>query len=137
MRRIVRYLLLLFGDTRDGTGAEAAGGAAEWSAYGSWLRSQGWMVAAGALHGTAQATTVSVRPGDQGVTDGSRGRGDDAGPMAFCVIDGDNLDDAIEAAGRFPGAGSVEIHPVREITGDTGRRAAGHGPDGDGLHEAD
>jgi len=64
------------------------------------------------------ATTVRVREGKRLVTDG---------PFAetreqlggFFMIEAKNLDEAIDIAGRIPGArkGSVEIRPVVEIEG--------------------
>ena len=64
------------------------------------------------------ATTVRVREGKRLVTDG---------PFAetreqlggFFMIEAKNLDEAIDIAGRIPGArkGSVEIRPVVEIPG--------------------
>jgi hypothetical protein len=73
-------------------------------------------VAAAPLQPTATATSVRVRDGKRMVTDG---------PFAetreqlggYFLIDARNLDEAIEIAGRIPGArlGTVEIRPVIEI----------------------
>ena len=70
------------------------------------------------LHPTATATSVRVREGKKIVTDG---------PFAetreqlggYYLIEGKNLDEAIQIAERIPGArwGTVEIRPVMEITG--------------------
>jgi hypothetical protein len=70
------------------------------------------------LHPVATATSVRVREGKRLVTDG---------PFAetrevlggFHLIDVDTLEQAIEIAGRHPGArvGTVEIRPVMEIPG--------------------
>jgi hypothetical protein len=74
------------------------------------------MRAGDALQPTAQATSVTTRSGDRVVTDG---------PFAetkeqlggYYLIDVDNLDDAIEAAGRCPGAayGTIEVRPIADL----------------------
>ena len=66
----------------------------------------------------AAATSVRVRNGKRQVTDG---------PFAetreqlggFFLIDVPNLDEAIEIAGRIPGAkkGTVEVRPVFDMPG--------------------
>ena len=82
------------------------------------LHKQGKYLGASPLHPVATATSVRVREGRRQVTDG---------PFAetreqlggFFLIDAANLDDAIEIAGRIPGAkkGTVEVRPVLELEG--------------------
>lgn len=82
------------------------------------LQVAGKYVSANPLHPVATATSVRVREGKRLVTDG---------PFAetheqlggYFLIDAGNLDEAIEIAGRIPGArlGTVEIRPVLEIGG--------------------
>ena len=77
------------------------------------MQEKGVMVAGEGLHPTATATTVRVRDGERNVTDG---------PFAetkeqlggFYVLDVKDLDEAIEWAGKIPGAqrGSIEVRPV-------------------------
>ena len=77
------------------------------------MNDKGVFVAGEGLYPTGTATTVRVREGDQGVTDG---------PFAetkeqlggFYVLDCKDLDEAIEWAAKIPGAqfGSIEIRPV-------------------------
>jgi len=80
------------------------------------LQSKGKFYGASPLQPIATATSVRVRGGKRMVTDG---------PFAetreqlggFFMIEADNLDEAIEIAGRIPGArkGTVEIRPVVEL----------------------
>jgi hypothetical protein len=89
---------------------------AKYNDYSQWLRDQGLYVAGDALAGTDQATTVRVRDGKTATTDG---------PFAetkeqlggYYVIEADNLDRAIEAAARCPGAlyGSMEVRPIMDM----------------------
>ena len=87
-----------------------------WNDYTQWLVDKGWMRAGDALQPTSQATSVTTRSGDRVVTDG---------PFAetkeqlggYYLLDVDNLDDAIEAAGRCPGAayGTIEVRPIADL----------------------
>jgi hypothetical protein len=70
-----------------------------------------------ALQATTTATTVRVRDGKRLTTDG---------PFAetkeqlggFYLVEANNLDDAIEMAGKIPGArfGSVEVRPIETFS---------------------
>ncbi|HYJ60372.1 MAG TPA: YciI family protein [Actinomycetota bacterium] len=115
----MRYLLLIFGDEA-GLAArseeERAASDTGWDAYTHWLVAQGWMRSGEALRPSTEATTVSRSGEERIVTDG---------PFAvtkeqlggYYEIDVPNLDDAIEAAARCPGAatGTIEIRPVMEL----------------------
>lgn len=82
-------------------------------AFTNDVRQRGAYVAGEALHPTSTATTVRVRNGKPVTTDG---------PFAetkeqlggYYVVDCKNLDEAIEIAGKIPGAkhGSVEVRPL-------------------------
>lgn len=82
------------------------------------LKNQKKYLAAAPLHPVAMATSVRVRDGKRIVTDG---------PFAetteqlggYFLVDAKNLDDAIQIAGRIPGArkGTVEIRPILEVAG--------------------
>jgi hypothetical protein len=77
-------------------------------------------VSASPLRSVSTATSVRVRNGKRIVTDG---------PFAetreqlggYYLIEAENLDDAIEIAGRIPGAkkGTVEVRPVEVVPGVT------------------
>jgi hypothetical protein len=116
----MQYILLIYGDENAWDAVpedERAASMQEWFDYTQWLRDKGWYVAGEALHPTSQATTVRVRDGKTLATDG---------PFAetkeqlggYYVVETANLDEAIEAAARCPGArsgamgGSMEIRPI-------------------------
>jgi hypothetical protein len=87
-----------------------------WFEYTDWLGKKGWSLAGDALLPTTEATTVRVTNGERVVTDG---------PFAetkeqlggYYLLDVENLDDAIEAAERCPGAqyGTIELRPLMEF----------------------
>jgi hypothetical protein len=82
------------------------------------LKETGQLLATSPLHPTASATSVRVRDGKRLVTDG---------PFAetreqlggYYLIDASDLDEAIDIAGRIPGAriGTVEVRPVVDLSG--------------------
>lgn len=82
------------------------------------LNAKGQFMGASPLHPVSAATSVRVRDGKRLVTDG---------PFAetreqlggYFLIDARDLDEAIEIAGRIPGArvGTVEIRPILELSG--------------------
>ena len=120
----MQYLLLIYGDEHAQEEAMAhvpeADQAAEmkaWFDYTDWLVEKGWMQGGDALQPTATATSVRAPDGgDVVVTDG---------PFAetkeqlggYYLLDVADLDEAIEAAGRCPGAkyGTIELRPVMEL----------------------
>jgi hypothetical protein len=82
------------------------------------LHSKGHYVHASPLQPVATATVVQVRDGKRSVTDGPfiETREQLAG---YFLVDAQDLDEAIDIAGRIPGAriGAVEVRPIREIAG--------------------
>jgi hypothetical protein len=113
----MQYLILIYGDETAEMSEDDMGGSMErWFAYTDWLVQKGWMRGGDALQPTSQATSVTTRGGDRVVTDG---------PFAetkeqlggYYLIEVDNLDDAIEAAGRCPGAayGTIEVRPIADL----------------------
>lgn len=82
------------------------------------LDGQRQYIHASPLQPVASATVVQVREGTRTVTDGPfiETREQLAG---YFLIDAKDRDEAIDIAGRIPGAriGSVEVRPVREIAG--------------------
>ena len=82
------------------------------------LHAKGQFVDCAPLHPVSTATSVRVREGKPVVTDG---------PFAetrevlggYYIIDVPSLDEAIEIAGRHPGApvGAVEVRPLMELPG--------------------
>ena len=82
------------------------------------LNGKGQYLHASPLQPTATATLVRVHHGKPTVTDGPfiETREQLAG---YFLIEAKDLDQAIGIAGRIPGAriGTVEVRPLREITG--------------------
>jgi hypothetical protein len=80
------------------------------------LKASGRYLGASPLHSVSTATSVRVRGGKRLVTDG---------PFAetreqlggYYLVDAKDLDEAIDIAGRIPGAkfGTVEVRPVVEL----------------------
>jgi hypothetical protein len=113
----MQYMLLIYGDENawEGMSAEEqAEGLKPWQDYTQWLKDSGTYVAGDALAPTTAATIVRIRDGETLTTDG---------PFAetkeqlggYYLVDVENLDDAIAAATRCPGAfmGTMEIRPVQ------------------------
>jgi hypothetical protein len=119
----MNYLLLIYGDeaAMESYGANATPEERDdqvkvWYDYGDWLTEKGWYVAGDALQVTSTATTVRAPDGKPVVTDG---------PFAetkeqlggYYLLEVANLDEAIEAAARCPGAsfGTIELRPVQDF----------------------
>ncbi|MFO0706786.1 MAG: YciI family protein [Nitrospira sp.] len=82
------------------------------------LDGKGAYVHASPLLPVATATVVRVRDGTRSVTDGPFIETHEQ-LAGYFLIEAPSRDEAIEIAGRIPGArlGAVEIRPVREIAG--------------------
>jgi hypothetical protein len=111
-------MLLIYADEKAWTEAERQQCYGESTQLAHTLKANGQFLATSPLQPVSTATTVQVRNGKRLVTDG---------PFAetreqlggFFMVDAKNLDEAIDIAGRIPGArkGTVEIRPVLEIEG--------------------
>ncbi len=114
----MKYILLIYADEKASTEAERQQCYGESTQLAHTLKANGQFLATSPLQPVSTATTVQVRDGKRLVTDG---------PFAetreqlggFFMVDAKNLDEAIDIAGRIPGArkGTVEIRPVVEIPG--------------------
>jgi hypothetical protein len=114
----MKYMLLIYADEQAWTEAERQDCYGESTQLAHTLKANGQFLATSPLQPVSTATTVQVRNGKRLVTDG---------PFAetreqlggFFMVDAKNLDEAIDIAGRIPGArkGTVEIRPVVEIPG--------------------
>jgi hypothetical protein len=115
----MRYLLLIYtAEVAAATEGPLPGEAmdaelAAYNAFGEWLTERGMFRAGEALHPTSAATTVRIRDGKTIATDGPYAETKEA-LGGFYLIEAPNLDDAIEAASRIPGAkkGSIEVRPI-------------------------
>lgn len=114
----MKYMLLVYGDEQASDEAEREQCYRDSAHLANDIRSTGRYLVAAPLHPVATATSVRVRYGRRLVTDG---------PFAetreqlggYFIVDVPDLDEAIEIAGRLPGArlGTVEIRPIMEIPG--------------------
>jgi hypothetical protein len=119
----MKYLLLIYTDEAAAAAAQAnttpdeqAAQTKTWYDYGDWLTQKGWMMTGDPLQPTATATSVRAPDGKPFVTDG---------PFAetkeqlggYYLLDVANVDEAIEAGTRCPGAmyGTIELRPVQEF----------------------
>ncbi len=88
----------------------------EYGAFTKDIQASGKYIGGNPLQPISTATTVRVRNGKVSTTDG---------PFAetkeqlggYYLIDAKDLNDAIQVAGRIPGAkiGSIEVRPIREM----------------------
>ena len=115
----MKYLCLVYGEEKE-IGAMTDD---ECMAYDQALRKEGRCLASEALQPVRTAATVRVRDGKVSIRDGpfTETKEHLAG---FYLIDAADLNDAIQVASQIPPArvGSIEVRPVRELTGTSGER---------------
>ncbi len=122
----MRYLLLIY--TAEPTEAVPedvmAAEMDAYNAFGSWVQERGIMLGGEALHPTSAATTVRVRDGKTVATDGPFAETKEA-LGGYYLIEAANLDEAIDAAARIPGAqhGAIEIRPIWEFAAEPSAEA--------------
>ncbi len=113
----MRYLILINTEETD-TAAEAdlTRMSAAYDAYGAWLEQEGILRGGERLAPAVTATTVRVRDGRRIVSDGPFAETKEV-LGGFFLIECDDLDRAIDAAARCPGAadGVVEVRPLVEM----------------------
>jgi hypothetical protein len=96
----------------------------EYFAFTDDIRKSGHMIAGDSLMPTSTATTVRIRNGKLGTTDG---------PFAetkeqlggYYLIEAKDLNEAIQVAARIPGAktGSIEVRPIEVFDKDARAKA--------------
>jgi hypothetical protein len=114
----MKYMLLIYQDENVLTEAAREACYGESAELARDLHASGNYLAASPLRSVSTATSVRVRDGKRLVTDG---------PFAetreqlggYYLVDATDLDEAIDIAGRIPGArfGTVEVRPILEIGG--------------------
>ena len=114
----MQYMLLVYSDEKASSESEKQQCREDSARFAQELHAKGQYVAAAPLQPTATATSVRRQEGKRVVTDG---------PFAetreqlggYFVIEAEDLDVAIDIAGRLPGGrwGTVEIRPVIEVRG--------------------
>src|SRR5438270_13536906 len=115
----MRYALLICSDEtamEAMSPEEAQASTAKYVAWGEEMGKRGLLQGGERLRPTADATTVQVRDGEVLTSDG---------PFAetkeqiggYFVVDCKNLDEAIDAAAKLPGAsnGTIEVRPIWEM----------------------
>jgi hypothetical protein len=114
----MRYLLLIYEEPRATPMAETEWAAMidEYGAVTTSMQQSGELLGGEALQDISTATTVSVRDGRRVVTDGPFAETKEH-LAGYFLIQAPDLDAAIAAAARIPGArtGQVEIRPIREL----------------------
>jgi len=112
----MKYMLLIYADEKVWTEPERQECYGESTRLCQSLAATGQYLAANPLQSVTTATSVQVRNGKRLITDG---------PFAetreqlggYFLVEAKNLDEAIDIAGRVPGArkGTVEIRPLVEL----------------------
>ena len=127
----MRYLLLIYTPEQlDAAPGDTAPDEMEtYNAFTKEMRDRGMLEAGEALHPTSAATTVRIRDGQVVTTDGPFAETKEA-LGGFYLISAKDLDEAIEAAAKIPGAkhGSIEVRPIFEFGS-----AAGSAPEAVGA----
>ena len=116
----MKYLCLIYGDENGRNTMTPEDGARmrkDYMDYTEDIQKSGHYLGGNALQPTTSATTLRVRNGALTTTDG---------PFAetrehlggYYLVEARDLNDAIQVAGRIPGArfGSVEVRPVMEMS---------------------
>jgi hypothetical protein len=114
----MKYLLLIYADERVWDDATRQACYQESTQLAHRLKAEGTYLGASPLQPVATATSVRVQSGKPIRTDG---------PFAetreqlggYFLVDTKSLDEAVEIAGRIPGArmGTVEVRPALELDG--------------------
>jgi hypothetical protein len=110
----MQYMLLIYGpEMEPPADDQAMPDLAPWFAYTDWLRETGIYKAGDPLAPTGSATTVRVRDGQRLTTDGPFAETKEV-LGGYYIVETDDLDVALEAAARCPGAlyGSIEVRPI-------------------------
>jgi len=114
----MKYMLLIYTNENDYAEGEREACYVESTKLTQDLNAKGQFVGASPLHPVATATSVRVREGKRIVTDGPYAETREQ-LGGYFMVEAANLDEAINIAGRIPGAkkGTVEIRPVLELKG--------------------
>jgi hypothetical protein len=115
----MRYLLMICADEHADEALSEPEASARFAEYGAWMDEmgkRGILQGGERLRPTTDATTVRVRDGETLTSDG---------PFAetkeqiggYYLVDCKDLDEAIDVAGKIPGAreGAIEVRPIWEM----------------------
>jgi hypothetical protein len=114
----MQYMMLIYLDENSLTEEQRTKCYGESAAYARELHEAGKYIATSPLQPTLTATSIRHQQGKRVITDG---------PFAetreqlggFFIVNAENLDEAIEIAGKIPAGrfGTVEIRPLIPVTG--------------------
>jgi len=111
----MQYMLLIYGPEPTAAPSPEAMQTElnEYNAFTKEANDRKLMIAGEALHPVATATTVRVRDGKRLTTDGPFAETKEV-LGGFYLLNCKDLDEAIEMAGKIPGAkyGAIEVRPV-------------------------
>jgi hypothetical protein len=112
----MRYMLLIYADEStfpENVSDEPPAISPAWVEYTDWLLREGIHEAGEQLAMSSSATTVRVHDGARLVTDGPYAETKEV-LGGYYIIECDDIDKALEAAARCPGAatGSIEVRPL-------------------------
>jgi hypothetical protein len=112
----MRYMLLIYGPEVSQSEAAPMPDMEPWNAYTQWMIDAGIYKAGDPLAPSSAATTVRVRDGRQLTTDGPFTETKEV-LGGYYIVDCPDLDGALEAAARCPGAayGSIEVRPLVDM----------------------
>jgi hypothetical protein len=112
----MKYMLLIYADEQAWTEPERQQCYSESTQLAHTLKAKGQFLATSPLQPVSTATSVRVRDSKRLVTDGPYAETREQ-LGGYFMVDAKNLDEAIDIAGRIPGArkGTVEIRPVVEL----------------------
>jgi hypothetical protein len=109
----MQYMLLIYSDENKWTEDERQDCFQKSMSISAGLAAEGKLISAAPLHSVTTATSLRIKNGKRQITDG---------PFAetteqlggYYIVDVDDLDQALEIAGRLPPAqkGTVEIRPL-------------------------
>ena len=112
----MRYMLLIYGPEMAPAVNPPMPDMEPWNAYTKWMVDTGIYTAADQLAPSAAATTVRVQDSRRLTTDGPFAETKEV-LGGYYIVDCPDLDTALEAAGRCPGAayGSIEVRPILDM----------------------
>ena len=113
----MRYALLIAYDETTDAAMSPKEQQAQMAEYMAFQEQVGASILAGErLHPTSDATTVQVRDGEVLTSDGPFAETKEQ-MAGFYLVEAKDLDEAIDIAGRIPGAkrGSIEVRPIWDM----------------------
>jgi len=114
----MRYLALIYTPepTAPPSDAETQQMMEEYGTYTEMIRQRGVYLGGEALHPSSTATTLRVRDGKLTTTDGPFVESKEQ-LGGYYVLQCSDLDQAVEVAGKIPGAryGTIEVRPIMDM----------------------